>query len=473
MKKVLLTNHFLREFTGAEVAIYDLAKFFKGMGCDVIVGAYYFDNPLLEHFKDLSIGLVQLNDVQAGQHFDLIWAHHFTTLDYVLIDKEITASKVVFSTLSPTEILETPPLSFKSVDVFLANSMETQSALKKLGLKKSLVFPNPVDAGFFECDLKKAGDLNTIAVISNHCSPEILQAMKQIEGHGVEVVFFGRGFNFELLTPQRLVEFDAAISIGRTVQYCLALGVPIYCYDHHGGPGWINKQNLSKAAYYNFSGRCTPIHKPSDMIFAELIELFAETTNLKEFYRSFAQDHYYLKKEVMKALDVESNQGAKNGSNLALNIALRHRRFYSEIEAKSHSALYVKRFSDELHISRQLISDSRLVITRKFKISRLKGIEDLYFCPINDFCIVQVVSVKLINRGNNSVELGIKRANARYVFSDSYYFDTTEPLFYFEISPESINEESYEVEASFILIEIGKLALKRILLNLDEKVFSL
>ena len=56
MKKVLLTNHFLREFTGAEVAIYDLAKFFKGMGCDVIVGAYYFDNPLLEHFKDLSIG---------------------------------------------------------------------------------------------------------------------------------------------------------------------------------------------------------------------------------------------------------------------------------------------------------------------------------------------------------------------------------------------------------------------------------
>lgn len=52
-----------------------------------------------------------------------------------------------------------------------------------------------------------------------------------------------------------LEQYDLVITIGRTVQQCFALKVPVYVYDYFGGPGYITKENFELAEMNNFSGR--------------------------------------------------------------------------------------------------------------------------------------------------------------------------------------------------------------------------
>jgi hypothetical protein len=63
------------------------------------------------------------------------------------------------------------------------------------------------------------------------------------------------GATVRRVTPELIHEHDAVVSIGKTVQYALAAGVPVFCYDHFGGPGWLNDGNVEAAARHNFSGR--------------------------------------------------------------------------------------------------------------------------------------------------------------------------------------------------------------------------
>ncbi|MEW6856332.1 hypothetical protein ABG752_11000 [Streptococcus iniae] len=49
--------------------------------------------------------------------------------------------------------------------------------------------------------------------------------------------------------------YDCVIGIGKNVQYCLAMGKPIYVYDHFKGPGYLTAENIEQAAFNNFSGR--------------------------------------------------------------------------------------------------------------------------------------------------------------------------------------------------------------------------
>ena len=48
---------------------------------------------------------------------------------------------------------------------------------------------------------------------------------------------------------------------------------PIYCYDHFGGPGYLNTENFSKAKYFNFSGRGFS-RKDANTIASEVIDGF-------------------------------------------------------------------------------------------------------------------------------------------------------------------------------------------------------
>ena len=52
---------------------------------------------------------------------------------------------------------------------------------------------------------------------------------------------------------------DAVVTIGHTVQKALSRGVPAFCYDHYGGPGYILPGNAEQAADDTFSGRGSSI----------------------------------------------------------------------------------------------------------------------------------------------------------------------------------------------------------------------
>ena len=334
-KKVLLTNYFIREFTGSEMAIFDLTREFLKRGYDVTIGAFIFSDPLLSEFASLGVTLLDLNNAST-EHFSLIWAQHFITLDTCLIDSGITADKIIYSSLSPYESLESPPASVKYVNLFLANSSETKNVLVSMGLDECdvIIFPNPVNQSFFSKKKINSQGLKRLAIVSNHIPTEIEQVAEQLRQKGVEVKEFGMLHEFVLITPEVLNNFDAVITIGRTVQYCLAMGIPIYCYDRFGGPGWINIDNIDRAALYNFSGRCVGTKKQADDIESELINNFETTQTQAKFYEEYAKLHFDLENQldrVLGSLISGQKTDIEQCPKTVLNIINRQRKFTQDL----------------------------------------------------------------------------------------------------------------------------------------------
>ena len=90
----------------------------------------------------------------------------------------------------------------------------------------------------------------------------------------------GNGQNIYVdITPQILSKYDLIISIGKTVQYALGMGIPVYEYDYFGGNGYINKNNINEEAYYNFTGRpkCRRL-SPQDIVH-EIIDGYDEAVS--------------------------------------------------------------------------------------------------------------------------------------------------------------------------------------------------
>lgn len=49
-----------------------------------------------------------------------------------------------------------------------------------------------------------------------------------------EVLFDEMDDEYKSITLEILSQYDVAITIGKTVQYCLVMGVPVYVYDKFG-----------------------------------------------------------------------------------------------------------------------------------------------------------------------------------------------------------------------------------------------
>lgn len=258
-KSILLTNYSIADFAGSEINCLALACLFTQMGADVEVATLNYAYPIRAEFEKKQIKVKNIFfDTLEREHYDLIWAHHAVVLDYVLLELGIGAERVVFSALSPFESFEAPPLYINSLTLCLANSRETAEQLLKEGVSGQLLylFPNYVTERMYSSGpVAGNGSLRRIAVVSNHIPDEIHRAVTVIRDRGVEVAYFGSGNNMVLITEEILKKYDAVVTIGKTVQYCMALGIPVYCYDIHGGPGWICESVLTTAAMANFSGR--------------------------------------------------------------------------------------------------------------------------------------------------------------------------------------------------------------------------
>ena len=60
-QKILITNHFLKEFSGSEIAVYDVAKEFINLGFSVTIGSFTFISPLKDLFDELDCNFIDLN----------------------------------------------------------------------------------------------------------------------------------------------------------------------------------------------------------------------------------------------------------------------------------------------------------------------------------------------------------------------------------------------------------------------------
>ena len=304
-KKILIANNYLTGWTGSEITCLDLAYFFREMGYHVQLFGLQIGNPLKSKIESENF-LICNTENPPTPPFDYVWAHHPFTYYWLASHFDLCKSTVIYGTLSPFEPLESLPLWIDNINLFVANSKETASFLIDTGINPESIalFPNPVyGLDKFPVASKKTVHRHPlIAVISNYPTKEMLE-LKNIRLGNFQFEHIGLGGKYELITLEMLAKFDGVITIGRTVQSSLCLGLPVYCYGRFGGPGFLNKNNIADAEIMNFSGRDTPNIKKSKEILIDFERDFNTAKIWAEEYQKEATKKYQLGPIALKILN--------------------------------------------------------------------------------------------------------------------------------------------------------------------------
>ncbi|SIN70593.1 glycosyltransferase family protein [Agromyces cerinus] len=271
-RAILITQSQLRRFAGSEIVTLELVEHFASTGSPVVVVTHAFESPMREEILnagDVEVILMSdpnLSDRLGQYDFELVWIHH-CVIPKIVAAGDIDAP-IVFNHMSgvhPIEHPMLPSIERQLATLSLFNSEETMEAQSARGALASLsherirVFPNPAPDAFTAMPALNARARPRLAIVSNHIPDELLEAVALLEGR-IDLDLFGESTakattQLSRITPSLLGEYDAVVTIGKTVQYALVGGRPVYCYDRFGGPGWLNPSNLEKSAHHNFSGR--------------------------------------------------------------------------------------------------------------------------------------------------------------------------------------------------------------------------
>ena len=314
-RSVLITQGELINYAGSEIVTLELAEYFSAMGSTVHVLTNYIGAPVDREFQKLKN--VVLHTSTAGIDFKrlgLIWIHHQLVPSEILelAGRGKLKAKVVFHHMSPYHPLEFPfaaKIEQYLADEILYNSHESKKAIegKLAGFDlNGRVFNNPAPDYFYVApDRKKyRKDLKHVLVVSNHVPDELQVATDSLKRQGIAVKVFGRTSQQEYrrVTPKDLAWADAVVSIGKTVQYAIRGGVPVYCYDHFGGCGYFTEKNFRKASRLNFSGRGFA-KKDADTIVDELIKGYHDAQSYSRLLHQTVDSEYSLSDKVVSVLN--------------------------------------------------------------------------------------------------------------------------------------------------------------------------
>lgn len=241
---VIVTNHCLQFYSGSELITIDLLTYFAAKPDWKVYLATFQVGAPLQRLIPRNVAIINLKTQKLPIHqADLVIGHHCDVIDKVL--ETVQCKKVIQNSLSP---YRGNVEDFSSnITHALANSAETCRIRQSQTHLPITVFVNSVNGTFINAQPKQlTGQINRIAIISNH------KWFKGIKKSNVDIIGSTAG---RLVTADLLKQYDVVITIGRTVQMCLVLGIPVYCYDHFGGPGYITVHNIDFNEEHNFSGR--------------------------------------------------------------------------------------------------------------------------------------------------------------------------------------------------------------------------
>ena len=247
------------ELAGSEILTLELARELGRRDYEVTVFAHALGDPIARLARERGVAVT--NEPRSLQGVDLAWIHHQVVPDALLACLSASHPLVVFEHLSPSEPLELPFLAdveARLADVIVANSAETAAALPGFGIDGDLpvvVLGNPAPDEFWQAPRSRPHELRRLLLVSNHLPAEVDAASALLQARGIEVTHIGWPDRRVPVTPEEIAAADAVLTIGKTVQYALAVGRPVFCYDRHGGPGWLSAANLEVARRHNFSGR--------------------------------------------------------------------------------------------------------------------------------------------------------------------------------------------------------------------------
>jgi len=293
-RNVLLATNHLVSYAGSELVIIELAEEFRRLGSQVSVFANQVGD-LLRSEPVLQGSL--LTDRPDLASFDFVWSQHLT-LGQLLPSKPDLLPNVVTVHLSPFELFEMPlPRVENAVaSLVVANSAETSAELVRLGIDPNLVhvFPNPAPFTFAEIRRRSISPLKNVLLVSHHPPAEVVALADRLRIQGLQVEQLGTGYEHRRLRPQDLQNASAVISIGKTVQYCIQAGVPVFCYDHFGGPGWLTAENFETAGSFNFSGRGLQTRREAPELLSEFVNGYVRAAEFAANQRSEVTASYSL-----------------------------------------------------------------------------------------------------------------------------------------------------------------------------------
>ncbi|OZG48920.1 hypothetical protein [Bombiscardovia coagulans] len=270
-QRVLITQSTLVHIGGSEVQAFELAQYLQSQGYQVVIYAWVAADPMLKIVEDAGIQVLTSASASCNElhltDFDLVWVQH-EVLPRVLIDElaqgPVERPHFIFSHMSPyREVhLEQPymyGLEDGLADMIVFNAQGTLDAQQAFFERrdKLALYPNPAPTAYSTTPHRMRDKLEAVLIVSNHAPEELLQAAELLRGQGlrVDVLKDVVGQQSQPTSPELLDKYDCVVSIGKTVQYCLVQGVPVFLYDRFGGPGYLNEDNFERTAYFNFSGR--------------------------------------------------------------------------------------------------------------------------------------------------------------------------------------------------------------------------
>lgn len=313
-KRFLITQPMIRSFCGSTMVTLELAKYLSSVGARVTVYTNIAFSPALDFFETAGVRVISSRNEYnwSLQDYDYIWIHSLTFPQQILEELKLPFRKTpafIFLHMSPLDSIpdEHPWIydlenSLSSLSLYISD--KTLESNKKFGLPPSTgYFRNPAPVEFKKIAKRKRNEvIYRVLVVSNHPPKEVEDAKKILADNGVCVDIYGEGQdNYEPVSPEVLKEYDAVITIGKTVQYCIVGSLPVYVYDHFGGPGWLSEFNYELAKENNFSGR--PFSKKTEgEIVSEILNGYTSALNFCLDFLAKKNDEFIIDRVLEKLL---------------------------------------------------------------------------------------------------------------------------------------------------------------------------
>jgi len=309
--RLLITTSRLDSYGGSEIVVLELVEWFISRGWRVTLLVEAVGELMLREVSRFLTGR-QLTlstssaEIPTVEDFDLVWITHNVWPDaLVRMNKEqASRTRVVTLHMGSLEIRETAVLAELEnslADRILVVSGRTRDRMTEFGLdaEKIELFDNPVPSTFFGRIQNDSIGIKAVLFVSNHLPEELIEVSRQLESDGTYVSNLGvSGDRFERLSLELLAKFDAVVTIGKSTQYCLVIGLPVYSYDHFGGAGWLSDGNFAFEAFNNFSGYKTQRKLSAYQIASEIRDGFQDARLWSEENRVKFSEHYSLDRQM-------------------------------------------------------------------------------------------------------------------------------------------------------------------------------
>ena len=310
--RILFTIAFLDGFHGSVKHVLEHASFLhsaNGGNHQITIATIFATEKIKLIFKKSGIDVYLLNSVPLDICYDIVFAYHFPTIE-MLLSYKLKCKKLVLGSLSSFASIETFPLWWSNASMLITISHEAQQSHHEkyaIPLERIRIMENCIPDAFFQYELNKNyGSVpQKIAVISNHPPEELYQLPPYfLNHHNIKVDFVGiNQAIYTDITPAFLANYDLVISIGKTVQYALGMGIPVYEYDYFGGAGYITPHNIVEEACYNFSGRPTYRKLTSESIAMEILQNYHTACHDTQTLKNISGERFLLSKNMKKLME--------------------------------------------------------------------------------------------------------------------------------------------------------------------------